>query len=189
MHSPVLKKIYSEQILPELQKTRGYKNVHEVPRIEKIVINTGFDSQIEKNAVEEAVKELSAIAGQKAIVTKSSKNISNFKLRLGQNIGAKVTLRGAAMYEFLYRLIAVALPGIRAFRGINDKLDGNGNFSLGITDTSIFPEVHNDGSKKQLGIDICIVTTAKTDEEGRELLRQFGMPFRKRNQPQAAAKA
>lgn len=189
MHSPVLKKIYQEQIVPELKKRNGYANIHQVPRLEKIVLNTGFDAQIEKKAVEEAVNELSSIAGQKAVVTKSTKNISNFKLRLGQNIGAKVTLRGAAMYEFFYRLTSIALPGIRDFRGVNDKLDGNGNYGLGIADTTIFPEVHSDGSKKTLGLDICIVTSAQSDEEGRELLRLLGMPFRKRNQPQAAAKA
>lgn len=176
----VLKEHYQKNVVPELMKTHGYTNVHEVPQVIKIVLNTGFDASVEKSGLEEIQKELSNIAGQRAILTRAKNSISNFKLREEMPIGAKVTLRGASMYNFLYRLLAVALPGIRDFRGVNSKLDGNGNYTLGITDHTIFPESHGDSSRRVIGMDISIVTTASTDDEGRELLRLMGMPFRKR---------
>jgi large subunit ribosomal protein L5 len=187
MEKAYLQQYYIDTVVPELKKNLGYENIHQVPAIEKIVINTGFDANTEKGQIAEIVKELSNIAGQQAVVTKARKSISNFKLREGMPIGAMVTLRGRQMYEFLYRLIAVALPGIRDFRGVKDRLDGNGNYTLGITDHSIFPEAHGDHSKYTLGMDICISTTAKTDEEGRELLKLLGIPFRKRTQSAANA--
>jgi large subunit ribosomal protein L5 len=180
MSKAYLHTYYQEQVVPALKASRGYKNIHEVPRLEKIVINSGFNASIEKAGIEEAVKEIGLIAGQKPVVTIARKSVSNFKLREGMPIGTKVTLRGRTMYEFLYRLLAVALPGIRDFRGVPDKLDGQGNYSLGIADHTIFPEIHHDSNKRTLGMDVCIVTSANTDDEGRELLRLMGMPFRKR---------
>jgi len=177
---PFLKEQYEQTVVPELMKKFGYTNVHQVPRIEKVVINHGFDATIDKAQIEEAVKEVSNIACQKAIITKARVSISNFKLREGEPIGVKVTLRGASMYDFLLRMIAIALPGIRDFRGINNKLDGNGNYTLGITDHTIFAESHGDHSRRSIGMDITIVTSASSDDEGRELLSLMGMPFRKR---------
>jgi large subunit ribosomal protein L5 len=177
---PFLKEQYDQIAVPELKKKFGYTNAHQVPRIVKVVINHGFKADTEKAQIEEAVKEISNVACQKAVATLSKKSISNFKLREDQPIGVKVTLRGNAMYDFLARLIAVALPGIRDFRGVNSKLDGKGNYTLGIVDHTIFPESHGDHSKKAIGMDITIVTTANSDDEGRELLSLMGMPFRKR---------
>ncbi len=189
MEKAHLHQYYLDKVVPELKKSRGYDNIHQVPRIEKIVINTGFNSTTEKGQIDEITREISSIAGQKAVVTKARKSVSNFKLRAGMPVGVMVTLRGRQMYEFLYRLIAVALPGIRDFRGVKDRLDGNGNYSLGIADHTIFPETHGDSGKHSIGMDICISTTAATDDEGRELLSLLGVPFRKRNQPQAAVNA
>lgn len=189
MPKPVLKEHYETRVIPEMRKTRGYSNIHQVPRLQKIVINSGFDAMVEKNQIEEIAKEVGLIAGQKPVITKARKSVSNFKLRQGMPVGVMVTLRGPRMYDFLYRLISIALPGIRDFRGVNDRFDGNGNYSLGINDHTIFPEAHHEGGKRQIGMDICIVTTAATDDEGRELLRLFGMPFRKRQSSSAAAKA
>lgn len=180
MEKAHLKNFYHSTVVPSLKESQGYKNVHQVPRVEKIVLNTAFNSSTEKGQVDDIVKELSKIAGQRAVVTKAKKSVSNFKLREGMPVGAMVTLRGRQMYEFMYRLIAVALPGIRDFRGVKDRLDGNGNYTLGITDHSIFPETQGDGSKANMGLDICISTTASTDSEGRELLSLMGIPFRKR---------
>jgi large subunit ribosomal protein L5 len=178
---PFLKAQYEEIAIPELKKKFGYTNIHEVPRVVKVVINHGFDASVEKAQIDDAVKEITNIACQKAVVTLSKKSISNFKLRENQPIGVKVTLRGNSMYEFLVRLIAIALPGIRDFRGVSGKLDGHGNYTLGITDHTIFAESHGDHSKKAIGMDITIVTSAKTDDEGRELLSLLGMPYRKRS--------
>lgn len=178
---PFLKEQYDQIVTPELKKKFGYTNAHQVPRIVKVVINHGFKAEVEKAQIEEAVKEISNIACQKAVTTLSTKSISNFKLREGQPIGVKVTLRGNSMYEFLGRMIAIALPGIRDFRGVSSKLDGNGNYTIGITDHTIFPESHGDHSKRTIGMDITIVTTADSDDEGRELLSLMGMPFRKRS--------
>jgi large subunit ribosomal protein L5 len=163
-------------------------NKHQVPKITKVVINSAFKSDADKNHIAEVQKEVTAIAGQKAILTKSRKAISNFKLRQGQTLGASVTLRGHAMYEFLYRLIGVALPTIRDFRGVNTRLDGAGNYNLGITDITIFPEITVEPGRKLIGCDIAIVTTAGADDIGRELLRLMGMPFRRpegTNQPKS----
>jgi large subunit ribosomal protein L5 len=178
---PVLKQHYKEKVVPELKNSQGYKNVHDIPRIEKVVINSGFDAAIDKSGIEETVRELSKIAGQKPIITKARKSIANFKLREGMPIGVKVTLRGNSMYEFLYRMLAIALPGIRDFRGVPQKLDGKGNYTLGITDHTIFAEAAHE-NKRTIGMDITIVTSAKTDEEGHELIKLMGMPFRKKNQ-------
>lgn len=180
MHKPVLKQLYQEKILPELMKTKGYKNRHQVPALAKIVINSAFKADADKNQQAEIVKEIAKLAGQKPVVTRARKSISNFKVRQGMPLGVMVTLRGANMYEFLYRLTSIALPMIRDFRGVSNKLDGRGNYSLGITDHTIFPETQADGSQRQnIGLDIAIVTTAQTDDEGRELLRLLGIPFRR----------
>jgi large subunit ribosomal protein L5 len=184
--TPVLKQHYLEQIVPALTKSRGYKNTHQVPKLVKISLNTGIDSEADKNQIADIQRDLSAIAGQKAVLGKSKKAISNFKLRQGQVVGANVTLRGDAMWEFLYRLIAVALPTIRDFRGVHSKLDGQGNYALGISDFTIFPEIVVENVKKSMGLDINIVTTAQTDDEGRELLKLLGMPFRRTEQQVAA---
>lgn len=184
--TPVLKQQYFEQIVPALIASRGYKNTHEVPKLVKISINTGIDAEADKNQIADIQRDLSSIAGQKSILAKSKKAISNFKLRQNQVVGAHVTLRGDAMWEFLFRLIAVALPTIRDFRGVHSKLDGQGNYALGISDFTIFPEINVESVKKSMGLDINIVTTADNDDEGRELLKLFGMPFRRTEAQQAA---
>ena len=176
---PTLKKLYVEQVAPELVKSRGYNNKHQVPKITKIVVNTGIDAEADKNQIADVQRDLAQITGQKPVLTKSKKAISNFKLRQGQVVGCCVTLRSNSMWEFLYRLLAVALPSIRDFRGVSPKLDGQGNYNLGITDHSIFPEINLEAIKKHMGLDITIVTTAESDDEGRELLRLLGMPFRR----------
>ena len=179
--TPNLLKEYKERVVPALQSKFGYANLHQVPKLEKIVINTCVGKESDrKQAVEDAVDEISRITGQKAVPTKSKKAISNFKLRADELIGARVTLRGPRMYEFLERLIRTAIPRIRDFRGVNPRaFDGRGNYCLGVTDQSIFPEVEIDKIKRQLGFDVVIVTSAPTDNEARELLAQIGMPFRK----------
>lgn len=184
---PTLKKFYTEQVVPELVKTRGYKNKHEVPKLVKINLNTGIDSDADKNQIADIARDMGLIAGQKPVLNKSRKAIANFKLKQGQVVGCSVTLRGPAMWDFLQRLLAVALPTIRDFRGVSPKLDGQGNYNLGVTDFTIFPEITVENVKKTMGLDITIVTTAHTDEEGRELLRLLGMPFR-RAETHAAAK-
>jgi large subunit ribosomal protein L5 len=176
---PVLKKLYHEQVVPALVKSRGYKNKHQVPRLNKITLNTGIDAEADKARIADVQRDLALIAGQKPVTTKSRKAISNFKLRQGQIVGAFVTLRGDAMWNFLIRLLAVALPTIRDFRGVPSKLDGQGNYNLGITDFSIFPEITLENVKKTMGLDIAINTSAQSDDEGRELLKLLGMPFRK----------
>src|SRR5215216_1053786 len=176
---PTLKKLYSEQIVPELVKSRGYKNKHQVPKLVKINLNSGIDADADKNQIADIARDIGAIAGQKPILNRSRKAIANFKLKPNQIVGCSVTLRGNAMWEFLYRLLAVSLPTIRDFRGVPSKLDGQGNYNLGITDHTIFPEITIETVKKHMGLDITIVTTAQTDDEGRELLRLLGMPFRR----------
>ena len=172
---------YVTEVVPALQQKFGYKNVNQIPKIDKIVINMGLgDCKDNPKALEVAVKELEAIAGQKAITTKAKKSIANFKLREGMVIGAKVTLRGDRMYEFLDRFFNLALPRVRDFRGINpNSFDGRGNYSLGIKEQLIFPEIEYDKIDKVRGMDICFVTTANTDEEARELLTLMGAPFAK----------
>jgi large subunit ribosomal protein L5 len=176
---PTLKKLYTEQVAPELVKSRGYKNKHQVPKLVKINLNTGIDADADKNQIADIARDMAAIAGQKPILNRSKKAIANFKLKPNQITGCSVTLRGPAMWEFLYRLLAVALPTIRDFRGVPSKFDGQGNYNLGITDHSIFPEISVENIKKHIGLDITVVTTAQTDDEGRELLRLLGMPFRR----------
>jgi len=176
---PTLKTLYNEQVTPALVASRGYKNRHNVPTVTKIVLNTGIDAEADKNQIADIQRDLAIIAGQKPILTKSKKAISNFKLREGQTVGCCVTLRGDSMWNFLYRMVSVALPTIRDFRGISSRLDGNGNYNLGVADFTIFPEITVENVKKTMGLDITIVTTAKTDDEGRELLKLLGMPFRR----------
>ena len=178
---------YATRVVPALKEKRGYKNVHQVPRLVKVVVNTSVASSTDvKAALEIAKDELETITGQKPVETIAKKAISNFKLRAGQAIGAKVTLRGRIMYEFLERLIKTALPRIRDFRGVSARaFDGNGNYTLGVTDQSIFPEIELDKIKKNIGFDITIVTSATTNDEARALLAELGMPFAGRN---AAAK-
>ena len=176
---PTLKKMYKEQVVPALVKEFNYSSVMQVPVLEKIVINQGLGQAIgDKKILETAIEELTKITGQRAVTTRSKKDISNFKLRKGMPIGARVTLRQNKMYEFLERLVAVALPRIRDFKGINDKFDGQGNYTLGITEQIIFPEIDIDKTNKILGMEITFVTTAKTDEEAYALLKQFGLPFK-----------
>jgi large subunit ribosomal protein L5 len=172
---PVLKKFYTEQVAPELVKLHGYKNKHQVPKLVKINLNTGIDADADKNQL----ADIGALAGQKPLLNKTKRAIANFKLKPNQTTGCSVTLRGPAMWEFLYRLLSVALPSIRDFRGVPSKLDGQGNYSLGVTDFSIFPEITLENVKKSMGLDVTIVTTAETDDEGRDLLRLLGMPFRR----------
>src|SRR3954453_17856608 len=180
---------YKNNVIPALQKAHGYKNVHEIPKIEKVVVNTSVGSQQDvKQALEDAKAELALITGQKPAETRAKKSISNFKLRKEQAIGAKVTLRGERMYEFMERLIKAALPRIRDFRGISPKgFDGNGNYTLGVSDQSIFPEVELDKIKRNIGFDVTIVTTASTNEEAKSLLSELGMPFSDRPKPVAQA--
>jgi large subunit ribosomal protein L5 len=177
--APVLKKHYAEKVYPELMKLKGYTNKHQVPKIVKINLNSGIDAEADKNQIADVQRDLAAIAGQKPILSRTRKAISNFKLKENQVVGCHVTLRGTAMWDFLYRLLAVALPTIRDFRGVSPKLDGQGNYNLGITDFTIFPEITVENVKKSMGLDITIVTTAQTDDEGRDLLRLMGMPFRR----------
>ncbi|MDI9537885.1 50S ribosomal protein L5 [Xiashengella succiniciproducens] len=178
-YTPNLKTKYSDEIVPALIKEFGYKSIMQVPRLEKIVINQGVGSAVaDKKLIEISVNELTAITGQKAVPCYSKKDISNFKLRKGMPIGAKVTLRSDMMYEFLERLVRVALPRIRDFKGINSKLDGKGNYTLGITEQIIFPEINIDNVNKIMGMNITFVTTGKTDEEAYALLREFGLPFK-----------
>jgi len=175
-----LKKDYSERIVPALMKEFSYKSVMQVPRLEKIVINQGLGIAVsDKKVIDTAINELTAITGQKAVATTSRKDISNFKLRKKMPIGVRVTLRQDKMYEFLERLIRVALPRIRDFKGIENKLDGRGNYTLGIQEQIIFPEINIDTINRLQGMNITFVTTASTDEEGYALLREFGLPFKK----------
>ncbi len=174
--------LYRDRIVPSLLETKRYRNVNEIPKIEKIVVNCCVGSVDEKSALEEAEKELASIVGQKPVQTKSKKAISNFKLRKNQPIGLKVTLRGRMMYEFLERLIVMALPRIRDFRGVSPKaFDGRGNYTLGIKDHTIFPEIELDKVKRNIGMDITFVTTAKNNADAKELLSLFGMPFSDRH--------
>ena len=179
---------YKERVVPALKQKHGYKNVHQVPKVEKVVVNTSVGSQQDvKQAVEDAKTELALITGQRAQETRSKKSIANFKLRKDQVIGAKVTLRGERMYEFLERLIKAALPRIRDFRGVSPRcFDGRGNYTLGVKDQAIFPEVELDKIKRNIGFDVTIVTSAQTNEEAKSLLTEMGMPFSDRAKKPAA---
>ena len=173
---------YKTEVIPEMVKECGYKNIYQVPKIEKIVVNRGLgDVKDNQQNFNKAVDELGAITGQRPIVTIAKKSISNFKLREGQRIGAKVTLRGKRMYEFLDKLISIALPRVRDFQGVSNKaFDGRGNYSLGLTEQLVFPEVSYEKIDKIRGMDIIIVTTANTDDEAKLVLQKLGMPFKSR---------
>jgi large subunit ribosomal protein L5 len=177
---PRIKEKYQKEIHPALMKQFGYKSPMQVPRLKKIAINQGLgDAIADKKLIDFGVNEMTLIAGQKAVPTKSKKDISNFKLRRGMAVGVRVTLRGDRMYEFLDRLIAVAIPRIRDFRGVNDKgFDGRGNFTMGITEQIVFPEINIDKVNKISGMDITFVTSANTDKEAHALLKEFGIPFK-----------
>jgi large subunit ribosomal protein L5 len=179
-NTPRLKNKYREEVIPALMKRFGYKSIMEVPKLEKIAINRGVNGAVnDKKLIDIALEELTTISGQKAVSTMSKKDISNFKLRKNMPIGARVTLRGEKMYEFLDRLIAVALPRVRDFKGINEKsFDGRGNYTMGVTEQIIFPEIDIDKVNRITGMDITFVTTAQTDEEAYELLKELGMPFK-----------
>ena len=171
--------MYKEQVVPALMKEFGYKSIMQVPKLEKIVVNQGMGQAVaDKKLIDVAIAELTQITGQKAVQTKSKKDISNFKLRKGMPVGVRVTLRADKMYEFMERLVAVALPRIRDFKGINEKFDGQGNYTLGITEQIIFPEIDIDKITKILGMEITFVTSADNDAEGYALLREFGLPFK-----------
>jgi large subunit ribosomal protein L5 len=180
---------YKERVVPALKEQHGYKNVHQIPKVEKVVINTSVGSQADvKTALEEAKAELALITGQRASETRAKKSIANFKVRKEQIIGAKVTLRGERMYEFLERFIKAALPRIRDFRGVSPRcFDGHGNYTLGVSDQSIFPEVELDKIKRNIGFDVTIVTTARTNDEAKSLLSEMGMPFSDRVKKVATA--
>ncbi|HVZ63543.1 MAG TPA: 50S ribosomal protein L5 [Lacunisphaera sp.] len=174
-----LQKHYLESVVPALIASRGYKNKHQVPKLEKIVLNTGIDADADKNAIADTARDMALIAGQKPVLNKSKKAIANFKLKQGQVVGCHVTLRGDAMWHFFMRLLAVALPTIRDFRGVANKLDGQGNYTIGITDFTIFPEIVVESNKRHMGLDITFVTSTDSDDEAREFLRLLGMPFRR----------
>ena len=180
MNTASLKQDYKDRIVPILMKEFGYTTVMQCPKLEKIVLNQGLGIAVaDKKIIEVAVAEMTAITGQKAVQTVSKKDIANFHVRKKMPIGVRVTLRGERMYEFLERLVRVALPRIRDFRGIDSKMDGRGNYTLGITEQIIFPEINIDNITKLLGMNITFVTTAQTDAEGFALLREFGLPFKK----------
>lgn len=180
MNTANLKKDYQERIVPILMKEFGYTSVMQAPKLKKIVLNQGLGIAVaDKKIIEVAINEMTAISGQKAVATVSKKDISNFKLRKKMPIGVRVTLRGDRMYEFLERLVRVALPRIRDFKGIDNKFDGRGNYTLGIEEQIIFPEINIDNISRILGMNITFVTSAPTDEEGFALLKEFGLPFKK----------
>jgi len=169
---------YVKEVQPALKEKRQYKNIHQIPRIEKIVVNMGVSASLEKSAIDDAAKDLSMITGRKPAISKSRKSIANFKLREGMPIGCRVTLRRDVMYEFLDRLVAATLPRIRDFRGVSPRhFDGRGNYTMGIADQTVFPEIELDKIKRQQGMDITIVTSARTDGEALDLLKLMGMPF------------
>lgn len=182
---------YRNQVIPSLKEKHGYANVHQVPKVEKVVVNTCIgNAQDGKQALEDAKSELTLITGQKPAETRAKKSIANFKLRQNQAIGAKVTLRGPRMYEFLERLIKTALPRIRDFRGVSTRaFDGNGNYTLGVPDQSIFPEVELDKIKRNIGFDVTIVTSATSDDQAKALLIELGMPFSDKAKKAAESKA
>ena len=178
MKKPVLKEIYQTQVVPELKKLYKYDNPHQVPNIVKIVINSRIKAEAEKQHIADVQKDVAAIAGQKPVLNRARGSVANFKVREGMPLGVSVTLRGDNMWELLLRLITVTLPNIRDFRGVSRKLDGRGNYTLGIADHTIFPEITVETGRKAVGMDITIVTNAGNDEHARELLRLLGMPFR-----------
>src|SRR3954453_16598961 len=175
---PRLQEKYVNEVIPALKASRKYTNIHQVPKMEKIVVNMGVSASLEKGAIDDAVKDLTMITGRKPVISMSRKAIANFKLRENQPIGCRVTLRREVMYEFFDRLVATALPRIRDFRGISTRsFDGRGNYSLGVSDQTIFPEIELDKIKRQQGMDITIVTSSESDEDAWDLLKMMGMPF------------
>ena len=184
MSQAFLYKQYLEQVAPGLIKELGFKNIHQVPKVLKIVLNTGFGDEMDKSSLEDLRKDFAAIAGQAPVICKARISVSNFKVRQGMPVGLMVTLRGEVMWDFLFRLLAISLPNIRDFRGVSSRLDGHGNYTLGITDHSIFPEINVERQRTNIGLDISIVTSAATDKEGYELLSHLGMPFRKTSSDQ-----
>ena len=179
MSQAFLHKQYLEQVAPALMKELGYKNIHQVPKVLKVVLNTGFGDEMDKAGLEDLRKDFASIAGQSPVTCKARISVSNFKVREGMPVGLMVTLRGEVMWDFLFRLLAISLPNIRDFRGVSSRLDGHGNYTLGITDHSIFPEINVERQRTNIGLDISIVTSASTDKEGHALLSHLGMPFRK----------
>jgi large subunit ribosomal protein L5 len=181
---------YMTEVVPALRDKRKYTNNHQIPRMEKIVVNMGISASLEKSAIDDAAKDLAQITGRKPVISKSRHSIANFKLREGQPIGCRVTLRRDAMYEFFDRLVATALPRIRDFRGLSPRsFDGRGNYSIGIADQTIFPEIELDKIKRTQGMDITIVTTARTDDEARDFLKMMGVPFAEASKPASKAEA
>ena len=181
---PRLYEKYVNEVRPALKEKRRYGNVHQIPRMEKIVVNMGVSASLEKGAVDDAVRDLSLITGRKPVINKSRHSIANFKLREGQNIGCRVTLRREAMYEFFDRLVAAALPRIRDFRGVSPRsFDGRGNYTMGISDQTVFPEIELDKIKRTQGMDITIVTSARSNEEAFDLLKMMGFPFAEPSKP------
>jgi large subunit ribosomal protein L5 len=175
---PRLYEKYVNEVRPALKEKRGYKNIHQIPRMEKIVVNMGVSASLEKSAIDDAAKDLALITGRKPAISKSRKSIANFKLRENMPIGCRVTLRREVMYEFFDRLVAVTLPRIRDFRGVSPRhFDGRGNYTMGIADQTVFPEIELDKIKRQQGMDITIVTSAPTNDEALDLLKMMGMPF------------
>jgi large subunit ribosomal protein L5 len=192
MAAAALYEEYQTRVIEALRSSQGYQNIHQVPKVSKVVVNTCVNAGLAdyKQALEDAKNELTTITGQKPAETRSKKSIANFKLRQNQAIGAKVTLRGQRMYEFLERLIKTALPRIRDFRGVSTRaFDGQGNYTLGVADQTIFPEIELDKIKRTIGFDVCIVTTAKTDAEAKALLKELGMPFADKGREKKAAAA
>ena len=184
MSQAFLHKQYLEQVAPSLIKELGYKNIHQVPKVLKIVLNTGFGDEMDKSSLEDLRKDFTAISGQSPVICKARISVSNFKVRQGMPVGLMVTLRGEVMWDFLFRLLAISLPNIRDFRGVSSRLDGHGNYTLGITDHSIFPEINVERQRTNIGLDISIVTSATSDKEGYALLSHLGMPFRKTSSDQ-----
>ena len=187
---PRLFEKYLNEVRPALKDKRRYANVHQIPRLEKIVVNMGVSASLEKGAIEDAVRDMTMISGRKPIINKARHSIANFKLREGQNIGCRVTLRREVMYEFFDRLVATALPRIRDFRGLSPRaFDGRGNYTVGINDQTIFPEIELDKIKRTQGMDVTIVTSAPTNEEALDLLKMMGMPFAESKEAREAKEA
>jgi large subunit ribosomal protein L5 len=184
---PRLYEKYVTEVIPALREKRKYTNAHQIPRLEKIVVNMGVSASLEKGAVDDATRDLTMITGRKPIINKARHSIANFKLREGQNIGCRVTLRREVMYEFFDRLVAAALPRIRDFRGLSPRsFDGRGNYTLGVSDQTIFPEIEMDKIKRTQGMDITIVTSARSNDEALDLLKMMGMPFAEAKAPTPA---
>ncbi|MDR2030587.1 MAG: 50S ribosomal protein L5 [Puniceicoccales bacterium] len=180
VRQPTLEQYYRDVVSAQLRDSGGYDNVHKIPALQKIVVNSAIDSAAEKNWADEVAKDIALITGQRPVIVRARKNISNFKLRAGMPNGVKVTLRARNMYEFFYRLVSVVLPRLRDFRGLSSRCDGRGNYTLGVADHTVFPEISAADRERTVGMNITIVTSARTDSEALELLRRLGMPFQRR---------